>query len=209
MGQVPGAGCLCCLAALNCLGCLAGRAGPCANRLERGFQTAPASVCVSTAELGHKNGCHQCLSPWGWPKPPPASPGYALSLVSESLLPIEYTLFYLCWFQDRLSLFGPFKSRFSFSWRSMVFLGIFPVVFQSLVFWVLISLVLGLRAAVPTVELKSRFSGFHSFEMAPECASQWLRCVIFLSWTVSLPLPHFSVLSFVVEVLFIQFPDLS
>ena len=35
------------------------------SRLEGGFQMVPASVCVSMAELGHKNDCHQCPSPLG------------------------------------------------------------------------------------------------------------------------------------------------
>ena len=55
---------------------------------------APAIICISMAELGHKNGGHQCQSPGGT-QLPPASPGGTPSLVSQSLLPMDYALFYL------------------------------------------------------------------------------------------------------------------
>ena len=57
----------------------------------------PAGVCVSTADLGHDHSRHQCLSPWGDEgaavQLTPASLGYSLSLVSESLSPMDYVLF--------------------------------------------------------------------------------------------------------------------
>ena len=48
-----------------------------------------------------------------------------------------------------------------------------------------------------------------TFEIAPGCEALPLGCGFFLSGAVSLPLSPLSVMSLVVEVLFIQFPDLS
>ena len=81
--------------------------------------TSVCVICVSADELGHNNGCHQCLSPWEWAQPPPTCPGCTVSLVSESLLPMDYAVSYLvflCCFLGQPSLcMGPFKADFPFS----------------------------------------------------------------------------------------------
>lgn len=61
----------------------------------------PVSICVTMADLGHDRKCSQFLSPWIVNPATFASLGYAVSLVSESLLPLDYELFslmFLCWF---------------------------------------------------------------------------------------------------------------
>ena len=79
----------------------------------------PESVHVSMAELGHTNGCHQCLRPGRrGAQPPPASLGCVLSLLSKSFLPMDYALFYLvflCWFPGSVSpCVGHFREDFPF-----------------------------------------------------------------------------------------------
>ena len=72
-------------------GVLVGEAGPCTSGLEGRFQMVPASVCVSIAKLGHKNGCRQCLSLWvgGWCQAISCLSRMS-SEFSESLLPMDY-----------------------------------------------------------------------------------------------------------------------
>ena len=105
--------------------------------------------------------------------------------------------------QSSESVCGPFKSRFSFPWSSIVFLGVFSISFQSLVFWDLISLVLDLKAGLFNVELKSPTppgKALYLSDWSQPCSTMARVC---------LPLPPISVLSLVVEVFSIQFPSLS
>ena len=102
------------------------------------------------------------------------------------------------------SVHGPFKSRNSFPGSSIVFLGVFPVVFQSLIFWDLVSLVLTLRAGAPNVELESP-----TVEIIPSCEVLWLACSLFPQQNCISASSTASVLLLVVEVLFIQFPHVS
>ena len=61
----------------------------------------PVNICMTMAELGHNRNCSQFLSPWIVNPATFGSLGYAVNLVSESLLPLDYELFshtFLCWF---------------------------------------------------------------------------------------------------------------
>lgn len=55
----------CCLAILHFLGCSSGQGRPLRLQARGRIPMWPASLCVSTIELGHNNGYLQCLSPWG------------------------------------------------------------------------------------------------------------------------------------------------
>ena len=103
------------------------------------------------------------------------------------------------------SVRGPLRAGSSFS-EVLVFLSIFTIGFQSQVLQGLISPVLDLRAGLPNVVLRSLLPWEHlrPFESAPDHVVQRLGWVCPQQ---DCTLPHL-VLSLVLELLFIQFPDL-
>ena len=118
---------------------------------------ASFSIHVSTTEPGHNNGSSLCLSPCG-AGPSHLSPVWDALRASKVSLFCQWTLHFSGVFVlvsgMGESVHGPFKSRFFFLWSLMVFLGVFPIGFQSQqshVLWDLISTMLNSKVVMSVV----------------------------------------------------------
>lgn len=76
------------------------------------------------------------------------------------------------------------KSRFFIPYRSMIFLDVFPIGFQSWVFWGFVPPVQDLRVGVPNVEFKSSLlkENNYTFEILSNCGLPCLMYGFSLAW---------------------------
>ena len=99
------------------------------------------SICVSTPILGHKNGCHQCLSPWGGGPSHLMSPwdvprDYQVSLFSTKDCAPFFLVILRCFVKWVNLCVGPLKAGSSFShvwqlfWQSRLSSGLQTLYFS-------------------------------------------------------------------------------